>query len=93
MKKKNFYNLRNNFSLEKGQENIKKNMVDLKQESFALAKYSSLGYYLVIPLLGGVFLGLFIDKTLHIKPFGIVCGILIGTIATFYNLIKLTKEN
>ncbi len=57
-----------------------------------LAKYSSVGYYLVTPLLVGVFCGLFVDKSFHTNPYGIIGGVVLGTVATFYNLIRLTKE-
>lgn len=45
----------------------------------------NVGYYLITPLLIGVFLGLLIGHTL--------IGILLGTVGTVYNLIKILKEN
>ena len=58
----------------------------------ALAKYSSIGYYLVTPLLLGVAGGIGLDNFLHTKPLFTVCLIFLGTIATFYNLFKLVNE-
>lgn len=57
-----------------------------KQSSILpLAKYINIGYYLIIPLIGGSIFGFLIKKPL--------LGILLGTIFTFYNLIKLVKQN
>lgn len=58
-----------------------------------LAKYTGVGYYLVTPLLVGVFLGLSIDSYLHIQPRFTIFGLILGTISTMYNLYKLVKEN
>jgi F0F1-type ATP synthase assembly protein I len=67
---------------------------DKKEEtkSFDYTKYTNIGFYLIIPLLAGVFLGIKLDEFLKTKPvFTIVC-ILLGTVASFYNLIKLTQD-
>ena len=64
-----------------------------KQEDYAtLAKYSSIGYYLVTPLLLGVAGGIGLDNLLHTKPLFTVCLIFLGTVVTFYNLYKLVNE-
>jgi F0F1-type ATP synthase assembly protein I len=60
--------------------------------NLSLAKYLNLGYYLVTPLLIGVFFGLYIDNKLNSKGKLVLIFIIIGTIATFYNLYKLTKS-
>ncbi len=54
---------------------------------------SDLGFYLAAPLVGGIFIGLFLDNWLHTKPIFVLTGIVLGSIATFYNLIKLTRDN
>lgn len=61
--------------------------------NFLLAKYIGIGYYLGVPLLIGVFLGLVVDHFLKTKPLFIIIFIIIGTIGTFYNLFKITKDN
>ncbi|OGK16051.1 hypothetical protein A2690_01380 [Candidatus Roizmanbacteria bacterium RIFCSPHIGHO2_01_FULL_39_12b] len=91
MKNKHHFKIDSNLSLKK-----KEPYKDKKEEQdsfFALAKYSSIGYYLVTPLLVGVFFGLLIDKLIKSSPYGVLFGLLLGTFATFYNLFKLTKEN
>lgn len=60
-------------------------------KNFLLEKYINIGYYLLIPLLLGVFLGLIIDNFLHTKPLFTIVLIIGGTVFTFYNLFKLTK--
>lgn len=54
--------------------------------------YLNVGYYLVIPLLLGVFLGFALDSWFKAKPLFVSLGIIIGTIACFYNLLKLLKN-
>ena len=93
MKTKKSFVLDKNFKLKEGVITRKNADSDNLAQSLALAKYTSLGYYLLTPLLGGVFLGLLIDKYLYVAPFGVVGGIILGSIATFYNLIKFTKES
>lgn len=68
---------------------------EIKNEhsNFLLAKYVGIGYYLGAPLIIGVFLGLAIDNFLKTKPLFIIIFIIIGTIAVFYNLFKITKSN
>lgn len=61
--------------------------------NFLIAKYIGIGYYVGAPLVIGVFLGLLADGFFKTKPFFIIIFIIIGTIATFYNLFKITKSN
>ena len=51
----------------------------------------SLGYYLLIPIIAGVFLGLGLDYWFRTKPFLFIVSLFLGTVASFYNLFKLTK--
>ena len=57
-----------------------------------LAKYSSLGYYVVAPLFVGIFIGLVLDHFVHTGSTGILISIGIGFISTMYNLFKLIQE-
>lgn len=61
------------------------------KKKFPLEKHINIGYYLVTPLLLGVFLGLAVDKFLKTKPVFTIFFIIIGTASTFYNLYKATK--
>lgn len=63
-----------------------------RNDTLLLAKYSSIGYYLVTPLLLGVFLGLWVDKLLHSKPLFTLVGIGLGFISAAYSLYKLFKD-
>ncbi len=62
-----------------------------KANNFLLAKYFNIGYYLITPLIIGVFLGFFLRSLTRIEGF-IIGGIVFGALGTFYNLFKLTKE-
>lgn len=53
----------------------------------------NLGYYLLTPLLMGVFLGLTIDNYFHTKPVFTLGLIFLGMFASFYNLYKIFKNN
>ncbi len=53
----------------------------------------NIGFYLLTPLLVGVFLGLFIDSKFHTQSYGVVGGILFGSVASFYNLYTIIKSN
>lgn len=52
----------------------------------------NIGFYIVTPILIGVFLGLMIDRMINTKPGFTIFFICIGTIASFYNLFRLTKK-
>lgn len=58
-----------------------------------LAKSLNIGYYLITPLIVGVFLGYWIDKILNTKPVFLLVLFTIGIISSFYNLWKLVKES
>lgn len=62
-----------------------------KPNNLLLAKYFNIGYYLITPLIIGVFLGFFLSRVTKIEGF-VIAGIIIGAIGTFYNLFKLTQE-
>lgn len=71
----------------------KKNKDDDSSSFYALAKYSNIGYYLISPLIIGVFIGLLVDSYFGSKPVATLIAVAVGTIAVFYNLYKLTKNN
>lgn len=56
-----------------------------------IAKYSNLGYYLITPILIGVFLGLYLKGRLG-TDYPVVIGIVIGTIGSIYNLLRIIKQ-
>jgi len=60
-------------------------------DKIALAKYSNIGYYLVTPLLFGVFLGLYTER-LTGKKVAFFVFLILGVLGTFYNLFKLIKS-
>ncbi|MGB4966196.1 MAG: AtpZ/AtpI family protein [Microgenomates group bacterium] len=61
--------------------------------NLTLAKSLNIGYYMLTPLLGGVFLGLLLDKYFKTKGIFVILFIVLGTISSFYNLYKLVKES
>lgn len=68
---------------------VKKKEISKKINSL-LANYASIGYYLVTPLLVGVFLGLYLEKATG-KNIFVIFGVIIGSTGTFYNLFRLIK--
>lgn len=62
----------------------------IKTDHLLIAKYSSIGYYLITPILTGVFLGLYLKGRLG-TDYPVVIGIVIGTIGSIYNLLRTIK--
>jgi len=63
-----------------------------KKKKLPLVKYTDIGYYIITPLIIGVFLGLFIDNFLKTKSFFLLLFIFLGTGASFYNIYKIYKN-
>lgn len=57
-----------------------------------LAKYASMGYYVLTPILLGVFFGLGIDMYFNTRPKATVGMLVFGVIASFYNLYKIVRD-
>jgi len=70
-------------------KNSKTDKINLKK---LLPVYFNLGFYLITPVLVGVFLGLYLDSRLKTKPSFVLAGIILGTLALFYNLFKIYKD-
>lgn len=62
------------------------------KDNFLIANYINVGYYLITPLLLGVFLGLITDNWLKTKPIFTLIFILLGTVSCFYNLFKTIRK-
>jgi F0F1-type ATP synthase assembly protein I len=89
MKEKKYFSFDKNLNLKpsvapKPRPVIKKSKMDL-------ANSMNIGYYLLTPLLIGVFFGLYLDGRLGTN-YLVVIGILIGSIGSIYNLFKLIKQ-
>ncbi len=85
------YAIGKGFDMEEGHTPHKK--IKNTQSNFLIAKYLGIGYYVGAPLIIGVFLGLIADGFFKTKSLFIIIFIIIGTIGTFYNLFKSTKNN
>lgn len=86
------HTLNRKFEIEKKLEINKSNVAE-KKEKILLAKYFGLGYYILTPLLLGVFCGVVADKVFKTAPVLTLIFIILGAVSTFYNLFKLTREN
>jgi len=64
----------------------------VKKSNFSVVNYINIGYYILTPLLVGVFLGLIIDRWLGLKGSFVILFIFFGTLAAFYNLYKIYKN-
>lgn len=85
------YAIGRNFDIVKNEKNQKE--IKNVHSNFLLAKYLGIGYYVGAPLIIGAFLGVLADIFFKTKPLFIIIFIIIGTIGTFYNLFKSTKNN
>lgn len=59
---------------------------------FLLGKYSELGFILVIPLIGGILIGGWVDRKWSTYPKATIAGILIGAVLTFGSLISVVRD-
>ena len=67
---------------------------ELVEKTFSnYTKYLNIGYYLVTPLVAGVFIGVKLDEWFNSKPLCTIIFIVAGAIASLYNLFKLTQED
>lgn len=91
--------LSNHFSID-NQLQITKNKIktdEIKKtnknnDNLLLAKSTNLGYYLITPILIGVFFGVGLDQFLGTKPLFTISLLIIGVIGTFYNLVKFMRD-
>lgn len=56
-------------------------------------QYMNLGMYFLVPILSGLFIGIWLDKRFDREGFFTILLLSIGVIASFYNLIKLYKQD
>lgn len=66
--------------------------VVLKENKTRLMDAMNVGVYLVVPLLVGLGIGIILDKKLGTKPICIISGLLVGSVGSFFNLIKIVRE-
>ena len=58
----------------------------------ALAFFYQLGLMMVVPILGCLFLGIFLDKWLHSSPICLIIFLLLGIAAAFRNLFVMANN-
>jgi len=56
---------------------------------YALSIAWQLGFIIIFPIIGLMFIGFFIDKTLGTKPFFLILSLIIGIIITVYETYHL----
>lgn len=64
----------------------------VKKKYIIPSEYFNLGMYFLVPILTGLFIGLWLDKRFDRKGFFTILLMSIGVIASFYNLIKLYRD-
>ena len=64
-----------------------------KNNDFNIAKNINIGYYLITPMIFGIFFGLFLDKLLKTGKIFFIILFSVGIIGTFYNLYKIYKDD
>lgn len=64
----------------------------LKIRPLSIAKYLNVGYYVIIPLLGAVAAGVWLDRSFSTKPFFTVVLVVFGAISSMYNMVRLIKD-
>lgn len=92
---RNHFHIDKNLEIKKG-SSLKAQIINKKNSKFynlILAKNLNLGYYLITPMIFGVFLGLFLDRLLKTGRTFFIILFSIGIIGTFYNLYKIYKDD
>lgn len=69
---------------------LRKKKKVLRQEY--ISQSLNLGFYLVTPIVLGILIGLYLDKFFNLKGIFIIVFIFLGAIASFYNLIKIVRQ-
>ncbi len=64
-----------------------------REHNLQAVRYMNVGFYLVTPLVVGVLLGSYIDRVYGIRPVATISLIMVGSVAMFYNLYRLTKKH
>lgn len=63
-----------------------------RQLMYAFGVYSGVGMQLVISVVVGIFAGQWLDEKLGTGPWLMIIGLLLGTVAGFYNLIRILNN-
>ena len=58
-----------------------------------ISNYLNIGFYLIIPLLASLYIGIKLDNCFKTKPLFTLVFIAIGLVVDFYELRKLIKES
>lgn len=85
--KKSYYQIDRYFKLIKKSENKSKKELRLKN-NLKVANYFNIGYYLLTPIIIGIFIGKVVDNLLKTNFF-LLMMLILGITGTFYNLYKI----
>lgn len=92
IKEKQFFTITDDLDVIKCETGEKKEDGNKRKIDRLYEKYLNIGFYLITPLIFGVFFGLYLDSKFAVKPFFTLSGIGLGIVCTFYNLWKLTRD-
>ncbi len=71
---------------------MKKNRTDLSKVWQNIAPLLGIGWFFVIAMLGGLFLGMWLDRKFHTEPWLMLLGIALGMFIGFYNFFKVVSH-
>jgi len=80
-----------NFNLKTQKTEFKRKKIK-SGSKLPLVNIMNIGYYILTPLLVGVFLGISLDKYFRLKGVFVLVFIFLGTAAAFYNLYQIYKN-
>ncbi len=91
---KNFYYFDEKLNLKKGKEGFYLQVKKPKKKSYKnqLEFISEIGYYIITPIIIGVFIGLYLDNYFKTKQIFFVTLLFFGMMVSFYNLYRIYKE-
>lgn len=88
--KKSYYQIDRYFKLIKKSENKLNKKLKIKN-NLKVANYFNIGYYLLTPIIIGIFIGKVVDNLLKTNFF-LFLMLILGITGTFYNLWKIYKD-
>jgi ATP synthase protein I len=59
----------------------------------AFGIYGAVGFQLALSVVGGLFLGRWLDQRWNVAPWMTLVGMLVGSVGGFYNLVRLLNWN
>ncbi len=89
MENREIYVISQGFKIKK--KKIKEKIEKKEKDELIALEYSNIGWYIIIPILFFLAIGLILERYLRIGRVGVVLFTFLGVIASFYNIFRILK--